>query len=292
MNSKIFRGTFTALITPFKKDFSVDFSALENLIEKQIEAGIDGIVSMGTTGESPTLSISEHSTVVKFTVEKVAGRAKVIAGAGSNSTAEALELSKNAARDCADGLLIVSPYYNKPTPRGLRDYFSTIARAVDLPQIIYNIPGRCGVNLATADLKILAEQNSNIVAVKEASGSISQMTEVLENLPENFSVLSGDDNLTFPLLSLGGDGVISVLSNFLPAETKKMCDEFFAGNFETARKIHFKLLPKMRACFLETNPIPIKTLHFLRGDCENVFRSPMTPAENSTVEKLRRIFGI
>jgi len=286
---KKFSGVFTALITPFKKDLSIDFTALEKLIEKQITSGIDGIVALGTTGESPTISHQDHSEVIKFIINKVAKRCLVIAGTGSNCTEEALFYSKKAQKDGADALLQVVPYYNKPTQKGLLEHFKLLAEKVDLPQIIYNIKGRCAVNLANETLFQLAKL-PNIIGVKESSGDINQMMDVLQNCPQ-LTVLSGDDNFTFPLLSLGGNGVVSVLSNFLPLEVKSMVDAFFAGDFLKAQKIHFELLPKMKACFLETNPIPIKTLHALKGECENIFRLPLCPANESTVKKLREVFN-
>lgn len=291
MSSPAFSGTFTALITPFQKDESVDFVALEKLIEEQITAGITGLVMIGTTGESPTLSWEEHDEVIKFAVKKASGRTKIIAGTGSNSTSEAVEHSRIAEQNGADALLVVSPYYNKPTQQGLFEYFSAVCQSVSLPVIVYNIQGRCGVNVETSTLKRIADANKNCIGVKEASGNMGQMMEVLTTLPENFVVLSGDDNLTYPLMALGGHGVISVLSNALPNEVRSMVDFALQGDFPSARNIHYSLLEKMKACFLETNPIPIKTLLSAMGKCEEVFRSPMCAMGGENKKKMLEAFG-
>ncbi len=285
-----FYGTFTALITPFHTDESIDFEALEKLIEEQITAGITGLVMIGTTGESPTLTWEEHDSVVKFAVEKSKGRIKIIAGTGSNSTHEAVEHSRIAEKNGADALLVVSPYYNKPTQQGLFEYFSTVCQSVSIPVIVYNIQGRCGVNVETSTLLRIAQSHKNCIGVKEASGNIDQMMDVLKTLPKDFVVLSGDDGLTFPLMALGGHGVISVLSNALPLEVKKMVESALSGNFTAARDQHFALLSRMKACFIETNPIPIKTLLAKMGKCEEVFRAPLCLMGTENKKKLLETF--
>ncbi|OHB21984.1 MAG: 4-hydroxy-tetrahydrodipicolinate synthase [Parcubacteria group bacterium RIFCSPLOWO2_01_FULL_48_18] len=283
-------GTFTAIVTPFHEDGSIDYDSFARLIEDQIKAGISGIVVLGTTGESPTISPEEHNRVIKFAIEKAAKRTLVIAGTGSNSTDEAIEYSVKAKEDGADALLLVSPYYNKPTQKGLYEHFKKIADSVDLPQIIYNIKGRTAVNVETDTLMKLAE-HKNIVAVKEASGDISQMMDVLMRAPKDFTVISGDDNITFPLMCLGGKGVISVVSNIVPADVIVMVNAVLRGDFDEARKKHFELLPLMKACFIETNPIPIKTMLAMQGKIKESFRLPMCAMEAGNKEKLRSIFS-
>ncbi|MEI7510544.1 MAG: 4-hydroxy-tetrahydrodipicolinate synthase [Candidatus Peregrinibacteria bacterium] len=291
MSSSDFHGTFTALITPFLADESVDFASLEKMIEDQIAAGITGLVMVGTTGESPTLTWDEHQTVVKFAVDTAKGRTKIIAGTGSNATHEAVEHSQIAEKNGVDALLVVSPYYNKPTQQGLFEYFSTVCQSVSIPVIVYNIPGRCGVNVETTTLLRIAQANKNCVGVKEASGNIDQMMEVIRTMPKSFTVLSGEEYLTFPLMALGGHGVISVLSNALPVEVKKMVDTALAGNFVLARDQHFALLSQMKACFIETNPLPIKTLLSAMGKCQEVFRSPLCKMGEGNKKNLLEAFG-
>ena len=283
-------GTFTAIVTPFHEDGSIDYDSFARLIEDQIKAGISGIVVLGTTGESPTISPEEHNRVIKFAIEKAAKRTLVIAGTGSNSTDEAIEYSVKAKEDGADALLLVSPYYNKPTQKGLYEHFKKIADSVDLPQIIYNIKGRTAVNVETDTLMKLAE-HKNIVAVKEASGDISQMMDVLMRAPKDFTVISGDDNITFPLMCLGGKGALSVGSNIVPADVIVMVNAVLRGDFDEARKKHFELLPLMKACFIETNPIPIKTMLAMQGKIKESFRLPMCAMEAGNKEKLRSIFS-
>ncbi len=267
------QGTFTALVTPFTDNGDIDYPALEGLLEAQIEAGIEGILILGTTGESPTMSHEEYSAIIKFSVEKVDGRSLVIAGSGSNCTQKTIEHSQAAKEAGVDALLVVNPYYNKPTQEGLYQHFWAVAEAVDIPQILYNIQGRTGVNVSTETLVRLAK-HKNIVAVKEASGDIGQMADVIA-ATNDFFVLSGDDGLTYPLICLGGDGVISVLSNILPAETKAMTDAALNGDYKKAKELHYKLTPLMSGCFMETNPIPVKTALAMKGKVKENFRLPM-----------------
>ncbi len=274
------RGVHTALVTPFAEDGSVDTAALGALIDAQIEAGISGLVPCGTTGESPTLSHHEHDGVIAFTVKRAAGRVPVIAGTGSNSTEEAVQLSRHAQMAGADAVLLVNPYYNKPTQKGLYLHFKTVADAVDIPVMLYNIAGRSGVNLETTTLVRLAQECPNIVAVKEASGSLEQMRQVLQQAPAGFTVLSGDDNLTVDLLEAGGHGVVSVASNLLPAAMGDMVRSALAGDLTAARAAETRLAPFFSACFCETNPIPIKTALAQHGWCRESFRLPLCSLED------------
>ncbi|MDA3950164.1 MAG: 4-hydroxy-tetrahydrodipicolinate synthase [Spirochaeta sp.] len=290
----MFQGTYTALITPFRDDGAVDEPALRRLVNAQIEAGIDGIVPMGTTGESPTVTHTENVRVVEIVVDEANGRVPVIAGTGSNSTSEAVDMTTQAKRIGATASLQVAPYYNKPSQEGFYRHFTTIADEVDLPMIVYNIPGRTGKNIETATLKRVAT-HSNIVAVKEASGSIPQMMEVLEALPEDFDVLSGDDNLAFPLTALGGRGVVSVVSNLIPGRMSSMIRTAIDGDIVAARKEHFALLPLFRAVFLDTNPIPIKYMMHRAGYCAESYRLPMVSLSDENkrkVDALMKEYGL
>lgn len=283
--SKKFTGALTALVTPFTKDGSaVDYNSLERIVEEQIEAGINGLVPCGTTGESPTLTHEENNEVVKFVVQKAAGRVPVVAGTGSNSLAEAMEMTEAAHNNGADGALIVCPYYNKPTQEGIYRHFKALSQ-IGIPVVVYNIQGRSGVNIATDTLVRLAEE-PNIVAVKEASGNIGQMMEVIQRTPDDFTVLSGDDGLTFPLVALGGDGVISVASHLVPSQIVEMINTLKAGNVQAAREIHYKYLSIFNDIFVETNPLPIKTAMAMRGLCEESFRLPLCEMRPENREKL------
>ncbi|WP_261664217.1 4-hydroxy-tetrahydrodipicolinate synthase [Deinococcus sp. Marseille-Q6407] len=273
-------GVYTALITPFTRDGWVDEAALADLIEYQIESGVSGLVPCGTTGESPTLSHAEHDHVVDFTVRQAAGRVPVIAGTGSNSTAEAIQLSQHAEMSGVDGVLLISPYYNKPTQKGLYQHFRAVAEAVNIPVVLYNIQGRTAVNIETPTLVRLAQDCHNIVGVKEASGSLEQMSGVIEQRLPGFQVVSGDDNMVLDLLELGGHGVISVASNVIPAQMAELVRLARAGQQAEARALEATLEPFFRACFCETNPIPIKTALAEYGWCEETFRLPMTTLED------------
>ena len=285
----MFKGAITAIVTPFNHDGSLDEKSLRNLVEFQIKNKIDGIVPCGTTGESPTLNHDEHKRVIEIIIETAKGRVPIIAGAGSNSTKEAVEMTKSADGLGADASLHVSPYYNKPTQEGLYRHFSEIAKAADIPVIIYNIQGRTAVNIETQTLARLAKEHSNIVGVKEASGNVAQMMDVINSLPKNFSVLSGDDNLTLPLMALGGRGVISVASNIIPKEMHELTSYALNGEFGKAMKLHYRLLPLFKGIFIETNPMPIKSALAMKGMIKESYRLPMCEMKEENKEKLRKI---
>jgi 4-hydroxy-tetrahydrodipicolinate synthase len=284
----MFSGVYTALVTPFQDDGSVDEASLRKLVDFQIEGGVAGLVPMGTTGESPTLSHEEHIEIVKIVLEQTANRVPVIAGAGSNSTAEAIDLSRRSKESGVAATLQVSPYYNKPTQQGLFEHFTKIADEVDLPIIVYNIPGRCGVNIANDTMLRLAE-HKNIVGVKEATGNLPQAMEFISRKPKDFVVLSGDDNMTFPLVMLGGNGVISVASNLLPKEMSDFIGQALEGNLEEARRRHFDLLPLFKGLFVETNPIPVKAAMSMKGLVKEVYRLPMCPMQKTNREGLKSL---
>jgi 4-hydroxy-tetrahydrodipicolinate synthase len=284
-----FRGCGTALVTPFKQDGSIDETALRNLVAWQVESGIDFLVPCGTTGETPTLSHDEWLQVIDITVEVVAGRVPIVASATSNSTQDAVSKAKEvAARSGVDGILTASPYYNKPTQEGQYRHFRAIAEAVDKPIILYNVPGRTGANIEPGTLARLAEV-PNIAGVKEASGNISQMAEVCHAVPETFTVLSGDDAVTLPLIALGGVGIISVASNEIPREMSEMTRAALANDWESARRIHRKYLPLMLANFIESNPLPVKAVLAMMGRIEEVYRLPMLPMRRDTRSRLQKI---
>lgn len=275
MTGKKFQGVFTAIITPFKENEEVDFGTFGELIEAQIKGGVGGIVPCGTTGESPTLSHEEHKKVVEFAVQKAAKRCLVIAGTGSNSTREAIELTQHAERAGADGALLVNPYYNKPTQEGLYRHFKSVADSVQIPIIIYNIKGRTAVNVETATLLRIISACKNVLGVKEASGDINQIKDVIAKAPPYFSVLSGDDNLTFEVVKSGGSGIVSVASNLVPEKVVGMVNSILAGKIEEAQKMNDELMLLFKGCFIETNPIPIKAMLSLKGACKEVYRLPM-----------------
>jgi 4-hydroxy-tetrahydrodipicolinate synthase len=272
----MFTGCGTALVTPFRRDLSLDEEALRRLVRRQIQAGIDFLVPCGTTGESPTLTRAEHLRVIEIALEEANGKVPVLGGAGGYNTAEVIELAKELRHLGVDAILSVSPYYNKPTQAGLYEHFKAIATAVPLPMVVYNIQGRTGVNVETATLKRLSEID-NIVGVKEASGNIGQVAQVLHHLPESFDVLSGDDAITLPVIALGGRGVVSVISNEIPAEMARMTHLALAGDFAGARALQRTWMPLMEVNFVESNPIPVKAAMALMGLLEPVWRLPMTP---------------
>jgi len=282
----MFQGVYTALITPFK-DGKIDFESLGKLVESQYKAGVDGIVPCGSTGESSTLSHEEHEIAVEFCVKAAKGKMKVLAGTGSNSTDEAIRLTKSAEAAGCDGALVVSPYYNRPTQKGLYLHFKAVADAVDIPIILYNIAGRTGVNITPETMDKLAKDCKNIIGVKEASGSLDQMSAIKSLIPD-FELISGDDALTLPLLSIGGCGVISVIANILPKETAALVKAFNKGNISEAQKIHYKLLPLVKTMFVETNPIPIKTAASLLGLCSGDLRLPMCEPEDANKSKIKK----
>jgi 4-hydroxy-tetrahydrodipicolinate synthase len=286
-----FHGSITALVTPFKKGV-LDEGALVKIVKHQIANGTDGLVPVGTTGESPTLSHEEHHRVIRIVVEAAAGKVPVIAGTGSNSTEEAVSLTKYAKKIGADGALLAAPYYNKPTQEGLYRHYAAVAAAADIPIVLYNIPGRSVVNIAPETVSRLAKI-PNIVAIKEASGSMDQTSHILSLC--DIDVLSGDDSLTLPLLALGGKGVISVLANLLPKDVSAMVDSFFAGDLEKAQKFHYKLFALCRAMFIETNPIPIKRAMNLLGFCSDELRLPLCPMSEHnerTLVKALKDYGL
>ena len=282
----MFEGSYVALVTPFKDDESLDEAKLKELIEFQIEGGTHGIVPCGTTGESPALSETEHDRVIEITVETVNGRVPVIAGTGSNSTTRTLRATEHAKAAGADAALIVTPYYNKPTQEGLYAHYMKIADSVDIPIIVYNVPGRCGTDILSPTIARLAE-HPNIVALKEATGELKRASEVVNLCPVDFVVLSGDDVNTLPILAVGGKGVISVAANIVPADVAEMCNAFHAGNLDLARKLHYKTLPLSINLFIETNPIPVKTSLKLMGKLNGKVRLPLAPMAPKNFEALR-----
>ncbi len=267
-------GVFTALVTPFNDEGAVDEKCLRDLVDFQIAKGISGLVPVGTTGESPTLNHQEHDKVIETVIEQTDKRVPVIAGTGSNSTAEAIRLTKHAKEAGADLSLQVAPYYNKPSQEGFYRHFMAIADAIDMPMVVYNIPGRSGKNIENSTMLKLAD-HPNIVAVKEASGSIPQVMDLCLKKPDDFTILSGDDNLGLPIIACGGRGIISVASNIIPEEMEELVRSANAGNFEKAREMHYQLLPFFKALFIDTNPVPVKYGCFLKGMMKEVYRLPL-----------------
>jgi 4-hydroxy-tetrahydrodipicolinate synthase len=282
-------GCGTALVTPFKQDGSLDEAALRSLVAWQVDSGIGFLVPCGTTGETPTLTHDEWLRVIDVTIEVAAGRVPIVAGATSNSTREAVQRAKEvAARKGVDAILTASPYYNKPTQEGQYQHFKAIAEAVDKPLVLYNVPGRTGANIEPATLGRLAEIR-NIIAVKEASGNMSQIADVFNAVPPEFLVFSGDDAITLPVVALGGVGIISVASNEIPAEMSALTRAALAGKWDEARRIHRKYLPLMQANFIESNPMPVKAVLAMMGRIQEVYRLPMLPMKKDTRAKLARI---
>jgi 4-hydroxy-tetrahydrodipicolinate synthase len=284
----MFTGCGTALVTPFRHDLSLDEAALRKLVRRQIDAGINFLVPCGTTGENPTLSRAEHLRIVEITLEEAKGKVPVLAGAGGYNTQEVIELAREVEHAGADGLLSVTPYYNKPTQEGLYQHFKAIAGAVRIPIVVYSVQGRTGVNVEPATLARLA-QIDNIVGVKEASGNIAQMANVIQQVPENFAVLSGDDSITLPLIALGGRGIISVVSNEIPAEMTELAQLCLKGDFAAARRLQRKFLPLMEINFVESNPIPVKAALGLMGLLEPVYRLPMCPPKPESLAKIEKV---
>ena len=284
----MFTGTGTALVTPFRGDGSLDEPTLRALLKRQVDAGIDFLVPCGTTGESPTLTHEEHLRVVEITVETAKGRVPVLAGAGGYNTAEVVALARELAAIGANGILSVTPYYNKPTQEGLFQHYRAIAAATPLPIIVYSVQGRTGVNIEPATVRRLASLE-NIVGIKEASGNVSQMAAILNAVPDDFLVLSGDDALTLPLVALGGRGIISVVSNEIPAEMSQMTRLALAGDFAAARRIHRRVHPLMEANFLESNPIPVKAAMAQMGLLEPVWRLPLVAPKAENEARIRGV---
>lgn len=282
----MFKGSMVAIVTPFRNG-KVDEKALGDLIEFHIKSGTDVIVPCGTTGESATLSHDEHHRVVEFTVRTVSRRVPVIAGAGSNSTAETIDLANYAKKAGADGVLLITPYYNKPTQEGLFQHFKKVTESVDIPIVLYNVPGRTSVNMLPATVARL-RTFKNIVGIKEATGDLKQISELIRLCGRDFDVISGDDFTTLPMLAIGGTGAISVTANIVPADAAAMFDNFFAGKMEEALKFHYKMEPLHSLMFIETNPIPVKTALALMGRIGEEFRLPLCPMADANKEKLKK----
>lgn len=282
----MFKGVFVAVVTPFKNG-KIDEEALRGLIDFQIAGGVDGIVPCGTTGESATLNHEEHDQVIRIAVDACKGKASVLAGTGSNSTQEAIQLSRNAKNAGADGLLQITPYYNKPNQEGLYHHFSSIADAVDLPIVLYNVPSRTSVNMVPETVVRLAKIK-NIVGTKEASGSLQAISKIIDNCGKDFTVLSGDDPLLWPILAIGGKGVISVTANILPAKVAALCKAAAIGDIAGARSLHYELMDINDSLFIDTNPIPVKAALHLMGKIENELRGPLIKLSKDTLERLKK----
>ena len=282
----MFKGVFVAVVTPFKNG-KIDEEALRGLIDFQIAGGGDGIVPCGTTGESATLNHGERDQVIRIAVDACKGKASVLAGTGSNSTQEAIQLSRNAKNAGADGLLQITPYYNKPNQEGLYHHFSSIADAVDLPIVLYNVPSRTSVNMVPETVVRLAKIK-NIVGTKEASGSLQAISKIIDNCGKDFTVLSGDDPLLWPILAIGGKGVISVTANILPAKVAALCKAAAIGDIAEARSLHYELMDINDSLFIDTNPIPVKAALHLMGKIENELRGPLLELSKDTLERLKK----
>ena len=283
----MFRGTFTALVTPFR-NADVDLAAFEKLIETQIAAGISGVIAVGTTGESPTLTHEEREEIIKRTVKIANGRCKVLAGTGSYSTREAIEATTAAEKAGVDAALLVAPYYNKPSQEGLFRHFKAIAAATSLPIMLYNIPGRCSVDIGADTVVRLAESCKNIVSIKEASGSVERVGELRRRLPDAFTILSGDDSLALPFMSVGAVGIVSVASNLIPSEVCALVRACESGDFKSAEKLQRKLLPLFKDLFIEPNPVPVKTALGWRGQMSSEVRLPLCEMSDANQARLRK----
>ena len=284
----MFTGCGTALVTPFRRDLSLDEATLRKLVRRQIEAGINFLVPCGTTGESPTLTRAEHLRVVEITLEEARGKVPVLGGAGGYNTQEVIELARELERMGVEGILSVTPYYNKPTQEGLYQHYQAIAGSIRIPIVVYSVQGRTGVNVEPATLARLA-RIENIFGVKEASGNIGQMANILHEVPPSFTVLSGDDAVTIPLMALGGRGIISVASNEIPHEMTALAQACLRGDFEGARAIQKRRLPLMNVNFVESNPIPVKAAMGLMGLLEPVYRLPLVPPSSANLAKIERV---
>ncbi len=283
----MFRGTFTALVTPFRGE-GVDFAALEKILEGQVAGGVDGVVAVGTTGESPTLSHDERAAVIRKCVETARGRYTVLAGTGSYSTRDAIQATQEAEKIGVTGALVVSPYYNKPSQEGLYRHFKAVADACSIPIMLYNIPGRCGVDILPDTVLRLAESCRNIVSIKEASGSVERVSELRGRLPANFTILSGDDALILPFMAVGAVGVVSVASNLFPAEISALVKAIAAGNVAAAEQMHRRFFPLLKDLFIEPNPVPIKTAMGWRGLISPECRLPLCEMAQATQDRLRK----
>ncbi|MGB7721497.1 MAG: 4-hydroxy-tetrahydrodipicolinate synthase [Bryobacteraceae bacterium] len=287
----MFTGCGTALVTPFRRDLSLDEETLRELIRRQIDAGIDFLVPCGTTGESPTLTRAEHLRVVGIALEEAHGKVPVLAGASGYNTNEVIELARELERMGVDGILSVTPYYNKPTQEGLYQHYKAIASAIRLPIVVYSVQGRTGVNVEPATMARLASIE-NIVGVKEASGNIGQVATILNQVPTTFTVLSGDDAVTIPVMALGGRGIVSVVSNQIPGEMTQLAQACLRGDFETARRVQARYLPLMNVNFVESNPIPVKAAMGLMGLLEPVYRLPMTPPSPANLARIAKVLEV
>jgi 4-hydroxy-tetrahydrodipicolinate synthase len=290
----MFSGTYTAIVTPFRNGV-LDEPALKRLVQAQIKGGVDGIVPVGTTGESPTLDYEEHVRVIELAVEFAAKKIKVLAGTGGNSTTEAIYLTKAAEEAGADGSLQVAPYYNKPTQEGLFQHFTAIATDTKLPIVLYSIPGRCGIEIGVDTVKRLADAHKNIVGIKEAGGSADRVSQLRAALGPKFTILSGDDSLTLPFMAVGAQGVVSVASNIIPREVSRMVKAFASGKIAEAQKLHAKFYPLFKDLFIETNPVPVKAAMAMMGMLEEDYRLPlvrMSDRNRAVLEKTLRSCGI
>lgn len=285
-----FNGLHTAIVTPFTHSLAIDKEAYEAHIRRQIEGGVDGLVVCGTTGESPSFSDEEFEYLIRTAVSISKGKCLVIAGSGTNATQKALHRSKIAEREGADALLIVAPYYNKPTQQGIAAHYTTIADSVEIPLMIYNVPGRTSVNITPDTIARLAEHD-NIASVKEASGNMNQIMDIIQKVPDDFAVLSGDDAMTLPLIAAGGRGVVSVAANEAPGLMKSYVDACLNSGIQEARDLHYKLLPLMKANFWQSNPIPVKAALAMMGHMENILRLPMVPLEEELEPKLKTVLN-
>ena len=283
----MFTGTYTAIVTPFKNG-QLDEPALERLVKAQIKAGVDGIVPVGTTGESPTVSYEEHIQIIELVVKFVSGRVKVLAGTGANSTREAVLLTEKAEAAGADGSLQVAPYYNKPTQEGLFQHFREISRSTKLPIVLYSIPGRCGIEIGVDTVKRLAFECKNIVGIKEAGGNADRISQLRAACGTRFDILSGDDSLTLPFMAVGAKGVVSVASNVIPAQVARMVKAFAAGNLSQAAQLHHRYYSLFKDLFLETNPVPVKAALALMGQIEEEYRLPLVPMADKHRKVLRQ----
>jgi 4-hydroxy-tetrahydrodipicolinate synthase len=284
-----FRGTATAIITPFKKDGSIDEPALRRFVDFQIKGGVEGIVPLGTTGEYSTQNQKEQQRVIEIVLEQANGRVKIFAGAGSNNTAEVIEKVRFIKQAGADAALVVGPYYNKPTQNGYYQHFKAVADAVDIPIIVYNVPGRTSGNIEAGTILRMAEEIPNVVMVKEASGNLAQVMEIARNKPKNFSLLSGDDALAYSIIALGGDGCISVVSNEVPKEYSDLMRLCLKGEWNKALQLQYRLLPLMNINFVESSPIPVKTALAMMGMIEEAFRLPMVPISDPNRAKVKKV---
>lgn len=289
MKHNIFRGLGIALITPFKQDGSVDYASLEKLVQYQLDNGADFLCILATTGETPCLTSDEKERIKELVINKVKGQIPIVVGCGGNNTAAVVEELKTGNFKGIDGILSVCPYYNKPSQEGLYQHFKAIANATELPVILYNVPGRTGINMKAETTVRLANDCENVVAVKEASGNLEQVDEILKNKPDGFAVLSGDDSLTYPMIACGADGVISVIGNALPKEFSRMCRLERRGEFEAAVKIHHKFTDLYSLLFVDGNPAGVKALLHEMGFIENVLRLPLVPTRVATVQKMSQI---